>query len=174
MYNTIRSSIDNKQSAEFAFCLAMVSQNVLDNDEFNLPQSNHKFNEPELKNALGVVSSTLMGGAQPDVSIKQNQQVHDGFLKDVQLESLLTSEAIYCAANSRFGDIESDIYNNLDVNVRSRISNSVDGAAENTVIQDSCDKKPLASVHSIGRPNSLDIELWLNSIKAARALDLVS
>jgi hypothetical protein len=166
-YVEIRNSVDSHSKSDFSFLMSMLSHDVLDSDQFNQVTSSNNLNEQTLRDILGVKEKVIEGEINAAPSVRQNQMVHENQIASVRLSSLLQNEALFFRGSDTPNDLPSEVIENIDLNTKARLYRDMEINSDTTLNKQS-------SIHSIERPNSMDIDMWLNSINAARALDLVS
>ena len=173
-YNDIASSARTGTKSQFDLLLAMVSDDATDFDEFNQVYTPTKLTESDLYSTFAVQPKKLREEPKPLRSLHLNKIVNDRKFKDAQLELLLNREALVSGPSE---DVQR-VYANLDFNtqVKSKDLLIIDlepqtkGNSSELANKDA--KK--SNIHSISRPNSMDLDLWFNTLAQARSLDLVS
>lgn len=173
-YNDIASSARTGTKSQFDLLLAMVSDDATDFDEFNQVYTPTNLTEADLYSTFAVQPKKLREEAKPSRSLHLNSIVHDRKFKDAQLELLLNREALVSGPSE---DVQR-VYANLDFNTQVKNKDLLTLDLEPQTKDDSSklankDAKN-SNIHSVSRPNSMDLDLWFNTLAQARSLDLVS
>ena len=173
-YNDIASSARAGTKSQFDLLLAMVSDDATDFDEFNQVYTPTNLTEADLYSTFAVQPKKLREEAKPSRSLHLNSIVHDRKFKDAQLELLLNREALVSGPSE---DVQR-VYANLDFNTQVKNKDLLTLELEPQTKDNSSklankDAKN-SNIHSVSRPNSMDLDLWFNTLAQARSLDLVS
>ncbi len=178
-YADLKSSVEQGNRQNFDLLLAMVTKDATEFDEFHQASTEIKFSEPSLQRIFGTQLKPIKGINNPTLSIRQNEQLHQGNFSDIRLQQCLTPEPVSYNSDK----IDNNVLTNLDINIQRKLNARTQkvqvekGASEQSNFKaagHSDNDANYANIHGISRPNSMDIDAWFCVIKEARSLDLVS
>ncbi len=168
-YNQLRSAVDETKAADFSLYLAMLTTDATEFDQFKLPSSTHNMDSTGIERHFNVVIKDLTGVANPERSLADNNLVNSGGYKDVVLKGYLKpNPLIETVTTPAVSGLPPELFSTLDLNTQARLLRE-----QETKETEIAGSKP-ANIHSVERPNSMDIENWFSVLNEARSLDLVS
>ncbi|GAB2992853.1 VC2046/SO_2500 family protein [Psychrosphaera aestuarii] len=170
-YSQFRRAVDSSDSQSFALLLSMITQDATEFDQFHQVDTPTNLNANAIADIFPTVKPDIYGAGNSVRASNQNRLVHNGQYQDVRLENTLKPEPL-CYKTAVFDD---ELVNSLDFNVRQKLINtSLISKDIHTQRNSDVDKDAkVVNIHSIKRPNSMDIDLWFNTLTASRSLDLV-
>lgn len=172
-YNDIRKAVDSSDSGSFKMLLSMLTKDATEFDQFHQVSTPSTLADQNIQQIFSTPSAPLYGPKDAQRSAHQNELISKGHFQDVRLENTLKPEALSYKQQL----LEQNLMESLDYNVKQRTVNPVIiDDKKSSISQD--DKKvinhsEIVNIHSIERPNSMDIDSWFNTLTASRSLDLV-
>jgi len=147
-------------SDTFRLLLSMVTQDALELDAFNLPETKEPEFDSELEKQFFVQGRKLSGEIPIVRNLEKNQLITAGFKASVDLNLCLHPEPLV----TEVYDLPSEVFDNLDFNVRQRLlkSNQIKPKSDEVTDQDE------TAIHATHKA-PVDIESWFNVLSEARA-----
>ena len=173
VYTEAARSARANDKASFDLVLAMATQDATQFDEFKQIDTPNTFKDVLFNDVYHIKPRSLHGSAKPERSLALNNMVSSHRFKDVQL-ALLMEQPPLVEGNTK---VPQQVFYNLGYNeqvLNKELINITSGVVNCDTHSDSNNNSKKANIHSIERPNGMDISLWFNTISEARSLDLVS
>ncbi|WP_155694876.1 VC2046/SO_2500 family protein [Psychrosphaera haliotis] len=172
-YNDIRKAVDSSDIGSFKMLLSMLTKDATEFDQFNQVSTPTTLTDKNVQNIFSSPSVPLYGQTDRQRSTHQNELISNGHFQDVRLENTLRPEAL----SYKNQLLEQSLIDSLDYNVKQRTVNpaiieSQEHSNSSHELKVSNHSK-IVNIHSIERPNSMDIDSWFNTLTASRSLDLV-
>ena len=173
-YNDIASSARTGTKSQFDLLLAMVSDDATDFDEFNQVHTPSDLNEADLYSTFAVQPKKLRETPNPQRSLHLNEIVNERKFKDAQLELLLNREALVSGPSENVQRVYANLGFNNQVKNKDLLTIDLEHQTKDKSSELTNKDAKNSNIHSISRPNSMDLDLWFNTLAKARSLDLVS
>jgi len=172
-YNDIRKAVDSSDSGSFKMLLSMLTKDATEFDQFNQVSTPTTLTDKNVQQIFSTPSAPLYGQTDRQRSTHQNELISNGHFQDVRLENTLRPEALSYKSQL----LEQSLIDSLDYNVKQRTVNpAIIGSQEHSNSSHepkATNHSKIVNIHSIERPNSMDIDSWFNTLTASRSLDLV-
>ena len=172
-YSDIRKAVDRSDSICFKMLLSMLSKDATEFDQFNQVSSPSTLMDRKVHQIFPTPRAPLYGKADAQRSTHQNELISNGHFQDVRLENTLKPEALSYKKQL----LEQRLIDSLDYNVKQRTVNpAIIESQEHSISSHepkATNHSKIVNIHSIERPNSMDIDSWFSTLTASRSLDLV-
>ncbi|NVK24838.1 MAG: hypothetical protein HWE10_07910 [Gammaproteobacteria bacterium] len=164
-YRELKSATDTGHQQTFALILSMLSNDARDLDEFHQPRTKPATNKTDLYKQFNIQAKTLRGDLSAERSLKFNALTQQKFRQTLQLELAVKPEALL---PNQMSDIKPEVYNNLDINVRSRLK------AENSGSENSKNQIAENANSQIKDGKDIDVESWFKVLEESRTLSMMA
>ncbi|MDA8621503.1 VC2046/SO_2500 family protein [Psychrosphaera sp.] len=172
-YADIRKAVDTSDSGSFKMLLSMLTKDATEFDQFQQVSTPSPLVNKKIADIYTCPKTPLYGKSNGVRSTHQNELISRGYFQDVRLENTMKPEPLSYKRQM----FDQKLIDNLDYNVKQRTVNPLidenseqfEPEAELKVTNHS----NIVNIHSVERPNSMDIDSWFNALTASRSLDLV-